>query len=289
MTIGLRQLRVTRQFHPDLYGFLDRVRRAGGSVPEYGVSAHNRFINRLVNAGLWTKMKSANGFIMTLGTSSFQGLFVPLVAPAGVSPINVNFVSADYSPSTGLDAGAGNNTKHIDTGWVPSTHVTSTSNQLSVYSRTDADGATGTSPFPNEARCSSSATSDMGMHIRLSNAAVLDAYIYDIGDADSAGGRTQTTSTLSGAAMVTGSRVSTTDARLFRNGVALGTVNANAFSGTLPIHNMFLFASNFEGVAEGWSRRTNSYFYLGNGLSAEEESIHYQAVQELQVAYGRAV
>lgn len=280
-------IQVVRQLHPDTFNYLDRVRQAGGSVPEYGVSAHNRFINRLIDAGLWQKIKQGNGLILTLATTDFNGLFVPLIAPTGVTPTNVNFVAGDYAPNTGLNPGSTNSTKYIDFGYNLQTWLSNNSFSASFYCLDNIQAV-------NNPRNDGYPTC-IGARVASGNQEISMTLWSYSGDNNSyyfgLGGLSGAVTTVVGASsgLNSLSRTSTTDLRAYRNGSQVGSTNTSSISENLPNLNLYGFAVNTNGVANFWESKRGSYISALPGLTASEEAIHYQAVQELQTAYNRAV
>jgi hypothetical protein len=213
---------------------------------------------------------------MTLGTDTFAGLFVPLTAPSGVTPVNNNFVSGDYSTSTGLNPGASNTSKFIDLNYSPSSWLLSNSAQISGYSRTESIDGTG----PVLAGCTddSDSSARILLHNRINPNTYFDCYTTGpgriFGDMNSSTG------------LITGSRI-TGSVRLLRNGSQLFTDTSSG--GVIPAPSVYAFALRYLGAANLYDSRIYSYFYIGLGLTNSEEADHYSAVQALQTAYGRNV
>jgi hypothetical protein len=82
-------LTVVQQYHPDIYSWADRTRLAGGSVSGFVVTALNSYVYRLLNAGIWQKMIANNGLVLPFASDTLTGVFVPLIRPDNVTPVNV--------------------------------------------------------------------------------------------------------------------------------------------------------------------------------------------------------
>lgn len=90
----------------DAAAYFSRITAAGSSITAANQSAVNAFIVGCKADGIWTAIKSS---CLLAGPDDLTGALVPLV---GTAPTNVNFVSGDYSRTTGLK---GNGvTKHLN-------------------------------------------------------------------------------------------------------------------------------------------------------------------------------
>jgi hypothetical protein len=90
-------------FDPSTADYLRRVRAAGSSVSVRNARAIDRLIRGLKRDGLWEKLKAA---CLLAGPDTLSGALVPLRADMP-TPTNNNFVSADYSRTTGLKGKTG--------------------------------------------------------------------------------------------------------------------------------------------------------------------------------------
>lgn len=271
-------LRVIRELHPDVLSWLDRVRQAGGSVPEYGVSAHNRFVQRLIDDGIWQKIRS-RGQIFTFATSTFAGLEVPLIGPNGSI---VGFDAADYSPQSGL--GGGGDGHYVDTNFSMLARLQFPSDSFAFYSRTNSVSSGFNIAIGNRLTISDR-TRECALFIRTSDT---NTYANSVRPA-AGGGASASISTSLG--LFLQSRVSATDLRIFRNGTQQGsTATTDVSSLNYLSISPSIFALNSAGTS--WTDnepRTCAYAHITPGLSVAEAAQHYRAVQELQEAYGRAV
>ena len=93
-------------FDPDAAAYFARITTAGSSITTANKSAVNAFITGCKADGIWPAIKAS---CLLAGPDSLAGALVPLV---GTAPTNVNFVSGDYSRTTGL-VGDGT-TKYLD-------------------------------------------------------------------------------------------------------------------------------------------------------------------------------
>jgi len=255
----------------------DRVAVAGGSCTQAFFPTRD-YVRSLRCAGAWQVM-SNNGLIMPFATDNFTGVMVPLIAPSGVVPSNVNFVSGDYSLATGLNPGLGNSTKYVNTNYNPSTWLSLSSAQISLYSREDRGLGSGGN-FPLTTGVAPSAFNRLSLSLKLTNASNLT--IYDAFSVDQ-----RASANISCAGLISGIRVSTSLSSLFRNGSSVAST-ANTPS-SMPSGSIWIWYASGSPVNATYDDRILSYFYSGLGLSASQETAHYTAVQALQTALGRQV
>ncbi len=283
--LGSRLIKVF-SYNPIVTDWISRVQAKGGSVSTASSIAHNNFVNTLISSGIWTKL-STNSIIFTYGTNDTNGLEEPFIKPSGVTPTKFNWVSGDYSLSTGLNPGISNTTKYINSGFNPATYLFSSSAQLSSYLRTNNDGADAGTLYPIEISSSvgNGTSGRLGLIVKLSNFS--NNSLFDCWGIS--GNDRLTVATTSGLGLFSGSRVSLTDSRIYQNGVQIGSTNTGSASSNIPGYNTYIFADNSSGSANSFSRRIHSYDYEGPGLTSSEETSHYNAVQALQTALGRNV
>lgn len=98
-------------YDSDAQTYIDAVEAADGQALETDVKeAYNNFFVGLKDDGLLTDLSAC---CLLLGARTVAGALTPLV-PSMPTPTNNNFVSGDYSRTTGLKGDA--STKYIDTG-----------------------------------------------------------------------------------------------------------------------------------------------------------------------------
>jgi hypothetical protein len=83
-------------FDPDAVAYFTAIATAGSSITDANKAAVNAFIVGCKADGIWASIKAS---CLLAGPDSLTGALVPLV---GAAPTNVNFVSGDYSRTTGL-------------------------------------------------------------------------------------------------------------------------------------------------------------------------------------------
>lgn len=86
-------------FEPETNVYLARIVAAGSSISSNNLGAVNTFVAGCKTDGIWTAIKAS---CLLAGADTLAGALVPLVGPA---PTNNNFVSGDYSRTTGLLGG----------------------------------------------------------------------------------------------------------------------------------------------------------------------------------------
>ena len=270
---------IAPDYEAETLDWQSRVKAAGGAVAG-AIDAIDTYVKACKSGGIWSKLST--GLIRPYATDGLNGLFIPLVTPSGVTPTIYGFNSGDYSLTTGVNPGATNTTKYINTGYNPATWNSDGSIQFSVYLRTESDGADGGNLYP-VAIGGYTGSSFIELMPKLSQ--VGGSTLFDCWDFSS--GRTSAAiSPVVG--LISGVRISTSDARIFRNGTQ-SVLNSSAITASIPNIPLYEFARNSQGVADYFCRRIHSYSYIGPALTVAEEVIHYNAVQALQTALGRAV
>jgi hypothetical protein len=83
-------------FDPDAVAYFTAIATAGSSISDTNKVAVNAFITGCKADGIWASIKAS---CLLAGPDSLTGALVPLV---GAAPTNFNFVSGDYSRTTGL-------------------------------------------------------------------------------------------------------------------------------------------------------------------------------------------
>jgi hypothetical protein len=101
---------VVNQLHPDVYRYLDRVRRAGGAVADHKVDRINRFITQTKDAGI-----NLYYTLFTNATRDFNGCNVPLYDSGVGNATLTGFTSAHWT-SDGIQ---GANNRYVNTGFIP--------------------------------------------------------------------------------------------------------------------------------------------------------------------------
>ena len=86
----------SRAYSPEATDYFARIATAGSSITTANKTAVNAFIVGCKSDGIWTAIKSS---CLLAGPDDLTGALVPLV---GTAPTNVNFLSGDYSRTTGL-------------------------------------------------------------------------------------------------------------------------------------------------------------------------------------------
>ena len=86
-----------------------------------------------------------------------------------------------------------------------------------------------------------------------------------------------------------GSRRSSTDAELYKNGSSVGTDTDSNAAATLSTHNIYICGGNVAGSLGIASARNLAFASIGTGLSDTDAANLYTAVQAYQTALGRNV
>lgn len=247
----------------------------GGSISGSTLSAINAFVKKLKSIGVWDLCSE----ICTYSGNNLASALVKLKYPNNIQSTltNVNFTNADYSENTGL-RGNGIN-KYLRTGWIANTQlVTSLNAHLSVYSRNNLSTLL---TFPTYTGANSGArflVQRTPLSILIPNR--IDAYI--------GSGTQNNTYMASDIGFICASNLAQNSGHIFRNG-ALHNTNSNFTTNAKPSIENYIFATNNNGIPVNISDANICFHSFGQGLSADQVSKFYDAVQSLQVSLGRNV
>lgn len=244
---------------------------AGGAVASSTQTAMTEYVNGCISDGIWAKL--SQGVILPFASDGFTGVFTPLVIPSGRTITNVNFVSGDYSLTTGIDPGAGNSSKRLSSDILGSDIFTSTSVGFTNFQRIIRSG---TNPCFH---CGDgTATRRILIHSNLSGSDFFDCFNNVVGQ-----GRVTTTHTPGNYSC---HRTSASAIAMYRNGsvVASGTGSG----GTFPDTNTCNFFTFFNGTGFlSFDTSSSGFIYAGPGLTAAEEALHNSRLLTLMAALGR--
>lgn len=259
-------LTVTASGDADVVAYFSRVTTAGGTLSATEQSAINTLVTDLKGYGIWNKMKaiypmvgaSAAACAQNLKSSSFTGTFTS----------GWTFASTGATPN-GTSA-------YMNTGLNASTQLTVSSNNITIYSRTN------NSKNSYEYSAYASTTSGVYASIRWN-----DGNLYAVSAKESApNGIIIINSNSTGFHQV--NRQSNTSFKVFRNSATLAT-NTNSNTGTMPNLNIYLATFNFNGSFGNYSNRELAFASIGDGLTDAEAANFYTAVQAFQTTLNRQV
>jgi hypothetical protein len=259
INLGLIGSEEVRDFDIDAEAFFDRVTAAGGTLSITEQLAINTLVKQMKLDGIWTKMKaiypmvgaSAAACSQNLKSSSFTGSF-----------------SAGWTfASTGVNGNT--SSTFMNTGFIPSAQLTTSSGHYSIYSRTNIDQSSIDLGVLTGAvhqiliriggnQVYSYVSTNLG--IQVSNANSLGHYILN--------------------------RNSATTTQGFKNGVEVASGLQTA---GLPTEAVFIGARNQGGVPIIPSSRQFAFASMGDGLTDTEASDFYTAVQAFQTTLSRQV
>lgn len=261
------------QIHPDTLDYRSRLISNGGTISDSDLTAVDVFVKEIYGNGLRSLLLD----VSPLAGNNLAAALTKLWLPPGVqgSLTNNNFVEGDYARTTGLK---GNGTsKYLNTGLIPGNFLTSSAS-FGVYSRSNIS--------ENGADISSN-------NIGSSQAVNLfskwgDGLTY-FDSFNATGGQGRATTTIADPrGLITGSRLSATDSRIYLNSNLISTITTSGGSpsATFPI---LYFAFNNAGSPLFFSSKFSGFFYVGLGLTGSQISTLYRLVQNLMIAFGRSI
>jgi hypothetical protein len=249
-------------FDVDAQAFFDRVTAAGGTLSATEKTAIDTLVKQMKLDGIWTKMKaiypmvgaSAAACAQNLKSSSFTGVFNGgwTFASTGVTPNGLNaYFNTNF------------NTNNLSV----------TDNSFSLYLRTIA--VVGVYPV------------DLGVY----SANFADRYgiNYLSGDGTSyfdIYNRSSFSNTNAGVGMIQYSRTSSSLVKIiYKNSYTFTSTNSTQT--LLNPNNLLYLAALNTGSVSGYSNRQNAFTSLGEGLTDQNTTDFYTAVQAFQTTLGR--
>jgi hypothetical protein len=260
-------------YDSEVLSWINNVGINGGSVSQSTKDAVNTFMVSIKAAGLRSKIARLNLYAGT-GLGACKS---PLIYDAGDNATDTfqNFVSGDYSESTGL-TGDGS-TKYVNSR-VTSANMyaldsTNHSTSYGAYVRTASDHDSLTMGVYNLSVYDYLAVSRVGhSYFCMSD---FTKFI-DVTESNGTG-------------FYLGEYNSTTDGKLYRNGSQIGT-STNLGSRGNSAHYIYVHAmNNFNSSALYFTTRTLAGYMMGTGFNATEQSDLRNAWQTFQTALGRQV
>ncbi len=251
-------------YDTDAQNYFDEIAAAGGSIGLTAKSAINNFVIGCKADSIWSLM-------LDIGPLCGNGLAAALVKlkklSSGWSYTNHNFVSGDYSQSTGLTGGA---TKYLSSG-VTASSLTAGSTGLGIYDRSNV----------------SSVNNQFGVTAGSDTftfyAPYPDNFLYS--DMYNSATELASGSAISGA---TGFLFAVRSAgplhKIYRNGSSVASTST--VGGALPGADISFFGVNSSPTFLGHSL---AFLCITAGMDATQEGLFYTRIQALQTALGRQV
>jgi hypothetical protein len=205
----------------------------------------------------------------------------PLVAFGGATDTNNNFVSGDFSESSGLKGDG--STKHLTTGFNPSNLIAPFNCHLS-YSGTSLETSGDRIAMGTFAGGVTNT-----LFIADSYASYVSGRCVRIGSGN-AGRFTVATSPGTSESHILGTRTSATALLLYRSGTQFGAINtSNAFSDGLSLANVNIpiFALSNNGTIANLTAANLRMYSIGHGVNATQVAAFSSAVAAFNTALGR--
>lgn len=258
MSINLQ----AQTYDTDAQKFIDNA----GITSDTLKNAVNQLVVDLKNAGLWSKMKAIYPIIGGTATTHKYNLKDPRDLDAAY---RLTFSGTVTHSPTGMQS---NGSSYANTHLTPSSALTINNTHLSYYSNTVSSAA-----VVEMGVSSDSYTDEFTLACNFAGyGALTSAYV------GSTTYRALATPTNSSGFFI-GSRISTTNLSLYRNGISLAT-NTQSNSGTLATGAIYLMAWNLSntGVAYNISQRECAFASIGEGLTSSEAALLTQIVDAFQ-------
>lgn len=260
-------------YDSDAQAWATAVTANGGTYSTTTLRAVSDFCKSAKASGYWTKLTRINLFC----GGQLAAALVPLKVGGGnATDTNVNFVSGDYSESTGLTGNASN--KYLNTG-LNASALTTNSTHLAIYNR----GADATSKAVLGVHSDASGTEALSLFGPYSDgAAYSDQYKV------SASGRIS--SALTGPfGLVIGTRTAANSHVLYEH--ATSRASSTTSDGALPAFPIFVFVLSSAGTPDGSAYGVGPFgaYSIGAGLSSSDVTAYTTHMEAFQDALGRGV
>lgn len=239
---------------------------ATGITDPTQVTAINNLVDSLITSGVWTKLGAVYPFIGGTASTHKFNMKDPRDLDAAFRLVFFN------SPTHNANGVTWNGTnQYANTFYQPSLNLAGYSMHMSYYSRL-------ATPSGNYFMgCFDSGS--IGAEVQYNGGTI---YSDMFGNAT---GRASVAS--SGLGFIVCSRVSATDARIFRTGAQLVLSTTNNAVGALPSQNFVLGARNSAGTIQRYINTPCSFASMGEGLTPAEATAYSTAVKDFQIALGR--
>lgn len=224
-----------------------------GTVSAGTLSAVQDFLEDLHIAEIRTKILRLNLF----AGDQLDAALVPQIRDAGTASAdtNTNFVSGDYTETTGLNPGASNSTKYLTTGLAPLGLLSLASASQGFWMANTDTG--------NDRRCIGayeSTSASMFLMPLFGTFRIANMF-------DSTTGRSQHTPITDSAGLLSSSRVASNDHRIYMSGVQVGSTSSGTPTSTAPNANVLVF---WDGNGSGKSGRRSYGYFIGTGLTTSD-------------------
>jgi hypothetical protein len=254
---------IDQSLHPQVMSYINRLSAAGYSPSINEIDAINNLILGMVSNGIYDKCQA---IYPVIGSSTSTAGFDLKNA------FNMTFTGTWTVASTGMKTN-GNAANRANSNYNPSINGSQNNQHLAVYVRQSQSptrvimGCFNGTVFTQINASTSAASGNIGI-----NSANIS---FSTGITDSKG-------------FHIGSRVASTDQRLFINGIQNGATQTSA-SQTPPNLNIFYGARNSSGTADFASPQEIAFSSIGTGLTSIEAQTYYVLVQAYQTKLGRQV
>jgi hypothetical protein len=283
MPMNPRLLRPTSTTHPEAQVWRNAVIANGGSVSGSTLNAVSKFCRDIDAAGIRDRFYRLNLFcgnsdasLNAVRTPLYRGTSRTGTQYGNALDTNNNFVQADYN-ETGASGGLIGNTttKYLNTGLAPDALPQVTAGHLSFWT-------------------SGGSVSSVKRPIGTSVTLAAERFFLDRRPVGNGGDLIQWGSLASGnntddatAGFFSGSRLSATDLRFYKNGAQIGSTQTGSATMTAHDRPFFVFAGNDNGSPSVYYERRMTAYSIGDGMTAAQMLSFYNALNTFMVALSR--
>jgi hypothetical protein len=282
MAMNPRLLRPTASGHPEARAWRSAVQSEGGSVSGTTFAAVSRFCADIEAAGLRSKFRrlnlmcgNADASLVAVRTPLYRGESLGGTQYGSTRDANFNFVEGDYTEATGL---LGNGTsKYLNTGFNIDNLPAASNCHMATYLR-------GTQDITVARAFMGNIFNGVADRYRVYAQPGAGGNYQVYGELGKAVGVVSALRLASSGGLYLLSRTSTTSLTLYDDGESLiaSTASTAETTGAFPVYIYTRNGSSefYNGLMAGYS--------IGAGLTANEASAYYTALNRFQTALGRA-
>lgn len=234
--------------------------------------AINTYVKDLKSNSLWTKIVALYPFVGGTATTHKYNLKDPRDLDAAFRLTFSGGVTHDANGVT-FDGINGFANTHL----IPSTSLTLNDESMILYSRTSAQSAANT--IDTGAAVGTSQRDELSVRNSVGNSvASINATTGNLATINS-----------DGKGLIMGSRVSSTDLRIFKNGSQSGATQTASNGGTRSNIKLYIGARNISNAGNGFVNRNFALAGYGTGFTSSQASTFYTLTQTLQTTLSRQV
>lgn len=250
---------------------------AAGLTDATQKNAVNYLVINLKSIGVWTKLFALYPFVGGTATTHKYNLKNPLDSNAA---FRLTFGGTVTHDANGVTFALANG--YANSHLTPNATFTTNREALFLYSRTSSATAT-----VNEIDMGAAIIGTQRDQLQIRTSA--DTAVTSINSSTVGSGTVSATGVTNGTGFFVGSRILSTDLRLYRNGSQIGSTSSTVNNGTRSNLKIYIGARNVSNAPNGFTGRNFALAGMSAELSSTEVSDMYTVVQQYQTILSRQV